>query len=124
MDTELNILLGRAIDSLVKLEILLYLHGRKGGAQTTEELGASLRRPLPEVASALDQLARAGLIERFPIGRGRHSVYGTTEDAHVEALLELLSRRYHQGPDARSQLVRQVLRADRDEDPDIAPDSS
>jgi hypothetical protein len=117
METELDLLLRTVIDSLPKLEALLYLHSRPGGAQSADEIGAALHRPVPEVKSALEELSRAELIERFSLGTGKHAVYGTTEDPHVQALLDLLHDRYHEDPETRSRIVRQVLHPRRSPEP-------
>ncbi len=109
METELDLLLGTVIDSLPKLEVLLYLHSHPGGAQTADVIATALHRPTPQVKSALEDLSRAELIERFSLGTGKHAVYGTSEDPHVQALLEFLHGRYHGDPETRSRIVRHVL---------------
>lgn len=111
MEAELDLLLGTAIDSLSKLEVLLYFHQRAGAVGSPEQVAAALRRPAPEIAAALEQLASDGLLERFPLGTGRHVIFGATEDTHVKQVLDLLYQRYHEGPVSRSQLVQAVLRA-------------
>jgi DNA-binding MarR family transcriptional regulator len=113
MQNEIELLLGTEIDSLVKLELLLYLHERPGTAQPADELGARLRRDDAEVGAALEQLSAAGLIERFALGSGRHVVYGPSEDAHVQELLGLLHDEYHRGPEARLRLVERAARKDQ-----------
>jgi len=109
MDSELRLLLGTAIDSLVKLELLLYLYPRPGIVQTPDEIGGRLRRPVPEVACALAELSQARLVDRFALGTGKHVMYGPTEDAHVRELLGLLHEQYHSGLAARSRLVHEAL---------------
>lgn len=106
LQSELDLLLRTAIDSLAKLELLLYLHARPATAERPSEIGARLRRPAAEVESALKELAEAGLIERFALGTGRLAIYGPTEDAHVQELLSLLHEQYHGDPQARARIVR------------------
>jgi len=117
METELDLLLGTVIDNLPKLEALLYLHSHPGGAQSADDIAAALHRPVPQVKSALEDLSRAEMIERFSFGTGRHAVYGTTEDPHVQALLGLLHDRSHRDPEARSRIVRQVLQPRQSPEP-------
>jgi hypothetical protein len=117
METELDLLLGTVIDNLPKLEALLYLHSHPGGAQSADDIAAALHRPVPQVKSALEDLSRSELIERFSFGSGKHAVYGTTEDPHVRALLGLLHDRCHRDPEARSRLVRQVLQPRQSPEP-------
>ena len=121
METELDLLLGTVIDNLPKLEALLYLHSHPGGAQSADDIAAALHRPAPQVKSALEDLSRAELIERFSFGTGRHAVYGTTEDPHIQALLRLLHDRCQRDPEARSRVVRQVLQPRRSPEPQTAP---
>lgn len=121
MDTELDLLLGTVIDNLPKLEALLYLHSHPGGAQSADDIAAALHRPAPQVKSALEDLSRAELVERFSFGTGKHAVYGTTEDAHVQALLGLLHDRCHRDPESRSRIVRQVLQPRQSPEPQTAP---
>jgi hypothetical protein len=117
METELDLLLGTVIDNLPKLEALLYLHSHPGGAQSADDIAAALHRPVPQVKAALEDLSRAELIERFSFGTGRHAVYGTTEDPHVQALLGLLHDRCHQDTGTRSRIVRQVLQPRQSPEP-------
>jgi len=117
VETELDLLLGNVIDSLVKLEALLYLHSRPGSAQSADEISLALHRPAPNVKSALEDLSRVELIERFSLGSGKHVVYGPTEDPHVQALLDLLHERYHRDPETRSRTVRQALHPHRGREP-------
>lgn len=109
MRSELDILLGTAIDSLVKLEVVIYLHNRPGTVHSADQIAAKLRRPREAVRAALEPLSADGLIERFPLGTGRHVLYGPSEDAHVQELLDLLHREYDAGGDSRARLVQQVL---------------
>jgi len=109
MQSELDLLLGTAIDSLAKLEVLLYLHARPGVAQGPKEISGRLRRPRAEIDPALRELAEAGLIERFVLGTGRHVMYGPMEDAHVEEILSLLHKQYHRDSRARGRIVRAVV---------------
>jgi hypothetical protein len=111
MESELDLLLGTVVDSLCKLELLLYFHHRAGAVGGAEQVGTALGRPVTETAAALAALATAGLVDRFALGTGRHVIYGATEDARVKDLVALLYRRYHQGGESRLQLLRQILRA-------------
>ncbi len=124
MNTELDLLLGTAINSLVKLETVLFLHARPGSALPPDQISAHLRRPLSQVTSALDELARDQLIERFSLGTGKHVVYGPTEDAHVAALLDLLHQHYQRDPDTRSRIVRRALRGRQDQESRLPPEPS
>ncbi|MBN1458471.1 MAG: hypothetical protein JXA57_02975 [Armatimonadetes bacterium] len=109
MESELDLLLGTAIDSLIKLEILLYFRARPGVVRRPQEVSSELRRSVSEVQGELDQLAEAGLVDRFSIGTGRHVMYGPAEDEHVHRLIGILYDRYHRDPESRSQLVRSAV---------------
>ena len=106
MDNELDLLLGTAIDSLVKLDILLYLHARPGVVQKPNDIAERLHRSQDEVTRALDGLSQAHLVDRFPLGPGRHVVYKEAEEAHVRHLIGILHDRYHSGGESRAQVVR------------------
>jgi len=121
MDTELDLLLGTAIDSLVKLEVLLYFHQRPGLLQTPADISARLRRALAEVASALQELARNELIARFSLGTGRHVMYGSSEDPHVQALLDFLSQQYHRDPATRARIIQEIIQSKESHDPTDPP---
>jgi len=110
MDNEVDILLGSAIDSLVKLDILLYLHARPGAVQKPNDIAERLGRSQDEITRALDGLARTDLVDRFSLGTGRHVVYGEAEDAHVRHLIGILHDRYHSGGESRAQVVRAATR--------------
>lgn len=105
MDDELDLLLGTAIDSLVKVDVLLYLHSRPSAVRSAQDIAAQLRRPERQVGSALDELSQAGLADRFPLGSGRYVVYGATEDEHVREIIALLHQRYRD-PETRVRVVR------------------
>ena len=108
MESELDILLGRAIDSLPKLEILVYFLEGGDSVQSPAQVGVQLRRPTKEVAAALEELAHAGLVDRFALGTGRHVLYGARNDTHIRQLLQVLYTRY-QDPSARRQLLQHAL---------------
>jgi hypothetical protein len=108
MESELDLLLGSVINSLAKLELLLYFHAHPGTAQPPKEIGARLSRPSAEVAQALEELAQAGLVERFPLGTGRHVMFGSSDDPHVQDLIALLAARYR-SPETRAGLVRSAM---------------
>ena len=109
MESELNLLLGRAINSLTKLEMLFYLRGRHKGVQPSKEIATSTRRDPAEVVRALEELAHVGLIDRFAIGTGKHVMYGQAEDAHVRDIISLLHDRYHKDGDSRAQVRQDIL---------------
>lgn len=113
MDNELDLLLGTAIDSLTKVNLLVYLQENPGQAQPPEEIAGRVQRPPARVAQALDELAEVKLVARFPIGRGRLVWYGSSDDERVRRLLDLLLARYREGGEARAQLVRRALRESR-----------
>lgn len=108
MESELDLLLGRAIDSLPKLEILVHFLRNGMTVRTAAEVGAQLRRPTHEVTLALEELSQVGLIDRFALGTGRHVLYGPRDDSHVQQLLQMLHARY-EDPAARGQLLRDAL---------------
>jgi len=110
LQSELDLLLGTAINSLAKLEALLYLYARPGAVQSAADIAAALRRPTEGLAPELDALAEAGLLDRFPLGTGRHVVYGAAEDEHVQALMSLLHERHGRSPAA---LIRQAAAGER-----------
>lgn len=110
MDSELDLLLGTAIDSLVKLDILLYLHARPGAVQKPNDIAERLGRSQDEIARALDGLSQAHLVDRFSLGTGRHVVYGEAEEAHVRHLIGILHDRYCSGGESRAQVVRAATR--------------
>ncbi len=109
MDSEVDLLVGSAIDSLVKLEILLFFHARPGSVEKPADIAQRLRRREDEVAGALELLSEAGLIERFSLGSGRHVVYGPSDDRHVQEVIGALHERYHRDPGTRANLVRRAL---------------
>ena len=109
MDSELNLLLGRAINSLTKLELIFYLREQHKGVQPSQEIATSTRRDPAEVVRALEELAHVGLIDRFAIGTGKHVMYGQAEDAHVRDIISLLHDRYHQDGESRAQVRQQIL---------------
>ena len=117
VESELDLLLGRAIDSLVKLELLLHFHEGSGLLQTPADISARLRRPLREVVSALEELAQVDLVARFALGSGKHVIYGSSEDPHVQALLDALQERYQGDAASRAKIIADTLRSDGDADP-------
>lgn len=113
MDNELDLLLGTAINSLVKLDALLYLHSRPGIVQSAADIATQLRRPPQQVSASLDELAHVRLVDRFALGTGRHVVYGPMEDEHVREIIALLHERYRD-PETRLRIVRAALQLDAD----------
>ncbi len=110
MDNELDLLLGTAIDSLAKMNLLVYLQENPGQAQPPEEIAGRVSRPPAMVAQALDELAEVKLVARFPVGTGRIVWYGSSDDERVRRILDLLLARYREGGETRAQLVRRALR--------------
>ncbi len=105
MDNELDLLLGTAIDSLLKLDVLLYLHSRPGSIQRACDIATTLQRPPHQISASLDELSQSGLVDRFALGTGRHIVYGPTEDEHVREVIGLLQKRYRD-PETRPEIIR------------------
>ncbi len=124
MESELNLLLGRAINSLTKLEMLFYLRGRPKGVQPAKDIATSTHRDPAEVVRALEELARVGLIDRFAIGTGKHVMYGPAEDPHVRDIIYLLHDRYHKDGDSRAQIRQEILGELGPAQSDSTPDSS
>jgi hypothetical protein len=116
MDTELDLLLRTAIDSLVKLELLIYFHSRPGSVHSPADIGKRLRRPTHEVAQALEELSHLDLVARFALGTGRHVMYGPSDDAHVQSLLGLLQERYTRDSSSRAEIVHKVLHGRENDD--------
>lgn len=116
MDTELELLLGTAIDSLAKLHLLLYLH-HEPRVLTPEAAARGVGRSPDLVGRALAQLAEAGLVTRFAVGRGRAVLYSASEDTHVQTVVGRLHGYYQESPEHRAEVVRKVLRTDADEAP-------
>lgn len=143
MESELDLLLGTAVDSLLKLGILLHLYGAPAGPTSQQgprsdtraflpgnarlpaagpvpgvasasEIALQLQRPEDQTAQALEELSQVGLVARFALGTGRHVLYGLPDDSHVQELLALLHDRYHRDQDSRTQLVRQMIRQSDD----------
>ena len=108
MESELDLLLGRAINSLPKLEILVHFLREGSDVRSPAEIGVRLRRPTGEVTTALEELAHAGLVDRFTLGTGRHVLYGARNDTYVQQLLQVLYTRY-QDLGARRQLLQRAL---------------
>jgi len=121
MESELDLLIGTAINSLLKLEVLLYFEDHPGAAQTADEIGVRLSRPREELKTALEELSQAGLIERFALGSGRHVVYGSADDPHVREVLGALEARYRRA-DSRAGLVRQIVSAGRSDEAETEPE--
>ncbi len=115
MDNELDLLLGTAIDSLVKLDILLFFHARPNAVSRPEEVARKVGRSETEVSQALDNLSEAGLVERFVLGSGRHAVYGPSDEDRVRGIVEAIKERYDRDPNSRSGLVRDILRISSEE---------
>ncbi len=120
MDTELDLLLGRVIDDLVKLNIVLHLQ-TESGAFSPDDVARQVRRPPELVARALGELADAGVVERFALGTGRFVMYGASEDPHVVELVSLLAQRYEGGPESRAEVVRRVLGVPEDDTEQLPP---
>jgi DNA-binding transcriptional ArsR family regulator len=115
MDNELDLLLGTAIDSLVKLDILLLFHARPGSVSRPEEVARQVGHPETEVSQTLDQLSEAGLVERFVLGSGRHAVYGPSDEDRVRGIIAAIKERYDRDPSTRAGLVRDILRVPSEE---------
>ncbi len=113
MENELDLLLGTAIDSLPKLEILVSFIRDPEGVRSAGEIGTQLRRPVGEVTAALEDLSQAGLVDRFPLGTGKHVLYGPRNEKHVRELLGILLERY-QDPAGRARILRETLGQSRD----------
>ena len=124
MESELNLLLGRAINSLTKLEILFYLRGRPKGVQRAKDIATSTRRDPAEVVRALEELAHIGLVDRFAIGTGKHVMYGPAEDAHVRDIIYLLHERYLKDGHSRAQIRQEILGELGPAQSDSTPDPS
>ncbi len=110
MDHELDLLLGTVIDSLAKLMILFHLLDRDAAVLTPEAIATGVGRQPEPVARALAELAEAGLVKQFQVGRGRNVLYRGGEDAHVRSLVAQLRTRWEESAESRAEVMRKVLR--------------
>jgi hypothetical protein len=110
---EIERLIGRRIDDLVKLELALFFQQNPGFVDRLEGIARRVGHDPRVVEDALRALADGGLLERFELGSGKYVLYSYTRDPDMRALMDGLSAAYHEDPAQRVEIVKRLMGLER-----------
>ncbi len=109
MERELQEFLDGVIDSLIKLEIVLFFHSNPGTIDTPQGISMRIYRNCDLTASALRDLGSAGVLDCVTLGAGTYQLYSLTQSKDVLSVIELLDQRYHSDRTAMLDIIRRFL---------------
>jgi hypothetical protein len=109
MDEDLAAIMQRGIDSLVKLELLLFFDSNPDLVDTAQAIAARLARDMRDVKFALRALAASDLVNRFELGAGRYVLYSRVESHHTRASIRRLSEVYHGDEQGRIEIIKKLM---------------
>lgn len=100
--------------TIVGLDVALFFQANPRTFDTAAGLALRTHRSIEEVSTVLERLAAAGTLERFQRGEGRYTCYALPKDPRVWNLLCLLSEAYLDHLDDRKEIVRILIRKQKD----------
>jgi hypothetical protein len=114
MDDRVRQLIEGNVHTIVGLDVALLYQQNPNTFDTAEGVALRTHRRIDEVRPAIEQLADAGLLERYQRGDGRYTCYGLAPGRDVWHLLCLLSEAYIDDPESRKEIVRMLIRKQKE----------
>lgn len=100
IEPDVEYLVNNAVDDLVKFNIVKFLHQHPASVGDASFFATALGfHSTPKTQVALEQLAAAGILDRWTVPEGGPSIYGLTSDKHVLGRLEKLCQLQPDSPD-------------------------
>jgi hypothetical protein len=109
MDEEVRDLLRRTLKDIVTLEVTLFFHGHPETIDSREGLTQRLEQEPAKMTQALENLAQAGIVNRYELGEGRYEVYSLTHDAGMRSKIDRLNTYYHEDPASRAEIIQHII---------------
>jgi len=109
MEVKLQAFLDEVIDSLIKLEIVLFFHSNPGTIDTARAIAMRIYRNEEATAAALEQLSAKHVLDRTTLGAGKYELYSLSQDESIRSVIGLLDKRFHSDKDTMLQIIRRFL---------------
>lgn len=109
MQDQLQAFLDNVIDSLIKLEIVLFFHGNPGTIDTPQGVAMRIYRNSDVTTKALEELCAKGVLDCAHLGAGKYQLYSLSQDASVLKNISLLDECYHGNRKVMLEIVKRFL---------------
>jgi hypothetical protein len=109
MESELQAFLDDVVDTLVKLEIVLFFNGNPGTMDTSQGIAMRIYRNKELTAQALEDLCSKGVLEALSLRGGTHRLFSLSANTETRRLIRLLDERYHGDRIAMVEIVRRFI---------------
>ena len=113
MTPELRSFVEGAVNSLVKLETVLFFHNNPATADTAEGVALRIYRNIEDVGPAVRELAEEAVLVETTLGSGRYVVYSLGAEEQTRRLIAELSRAYHYNVQDRMEISRLIVQLQR-----------
>ena len=114
MDDRVRQLIEADVHTVVGLDVVLFFQENPGTFDTVEGVALRTHRGVNEVRPAVERLADRGLLERYQRGEGRYICYALSPGPEVWNLLCLLSEAYLDDVESRKEIVRMLVRKQKE----------
>ena len=113
MTPELRNFVEGAVNSLVKLETVLFFHNNPATADTAEGVALRIYRNIEDVGPAVRELAQEAVLVETTLGNGRYVVYSLGAEEEMQRLIAELSRAYYYNVQDRIEISRLIVELQR-----------
>jgi hypothetical protein len=114
MDDRVRQLIETHVHTIVGLDVALFYQDNPNTFDTADGVALRTHRAVEEVRPAIQLLTEAGLLEAYQRGDGRYICYGLAPGPEIWNLLCLLSEAYIDDPESRKEIVRMLMRRQRE----------
>ncbi len=129
MDERVVQFIREVAQTIVGLDLALYLQAHPKTSDTAAGLALRLRRPVEQIEPSVKRLAESGILRQLTASDGSYHCYALDRSPEVWHLLCLISEAYLDNHETRKQIVKmlirqhQALRTDQNTEPAPPSDS-
>ena len=109
MDKRVAEFIRETAQTLVGVDLALYLQANPKTFDTAAGLALRLRHPVAAIQPVVERLTKCGILRRVRATDGHHECYFLNSAPHIWNLLCLLTECYIDNPETRKQIIRLLM---------------